>query len=110
MSDQPVEPPDIQHVTQDFISGDMSSSETLVRHLTQAGMGLRHVSRTFPPVPLAGEPVTVECSVGADLSLRRMEVLYTTDGSMPDPSSMSVPMTGHAVDWLDLNWDYGERW
>ncbi len=45
-----------------------------------------------------------------DLSLREMEVLYTTDGSMPDPPSMSVPMTRHAADWLDLNWDYGERW
>lgn len=110
MSDQPVAPPDLQHITQDFIFGELSSSETLVRDLTRAGNGLRHESRMFPPVPTAGEPVTVECSVGADLSVREMDVLYTTDGSMPDSSSLSVPMARHAVDWLNLNWAHCERW
>lgn len=110
MSDQPVAPQDIQHVTQDFIFGDLSSSDALVRQMTRAGLGLGHRSRTFPPVPVAGEPVTVECSAGMDLSVRELHVLYTTDGSLPDRSALSVPMMRHAVDWLDLNWGYGERW
>lgn len=110
MTDGPVAPGNIQHVTQDFIFGDLSSSESLVRDLTAAGTGLYHRSRTVPPVPRADDPVIVECSVGADVSVHAAEVVYTTDGSMPDVSSASVPMSRHTTDWLALNWAYGERW
>lgn len=110
MSDRPVAPGDIQHVTQDFIFGDLSSSEALVRNLEAAGTGLRHGSKTFPLIPRAGEPVTVECSVGEDVSVRVIDLLYTTDGSLPDASSATVPMARQMVDWRDLNWAYGERW
>ncbi len=110
MSEQPIAPDDIRHVTQDFIFGNLSSNETLVRSLTEAGKGLRHGNRTLPAVPMAGEPVTVECSVGEDLSVDSVEVLYTTDGSRPDGSSIRVAMTRDAVEWRDLNWAYGERW
>ncbi len=103
MSEQPVAPDDIQHVTQDFIFGNLSSSETLVRSLTEAGRGLRHGNRTLPAVPVAGEPVAVECSVGEDFSVEAVEVLYTTDGSLPDASSTRVEVTRDAVEWRNLN-------
>lgn len=110
MSDQPVAPGDVQHVTQDFIFGELSSSEALVQELMDAGTGLWHGSRTAPAVPEPGGAVTIECSVGVDLSARTIDVLYTTDGSLPDTSSTSVAMTRDKVDWRDLNWAYGERW
>lgn len=75
MSGGPVSHHDVQHITQDFIVGDLVSSETLVRRLTQARMGPHHGSRALPPVPTAGEPVTVECSVGADLSVQQVDLL-----------------------------------
>lgn len=89
-----------------LIFGDLSSSETLVRELVRAGTGLRHASRTFPPVPLAREPVFLECTAGMEMSVREIQVLYTTDRSMLDASSESLLMTGHAVEWLDLDWSY----
>jgi len=110
MTDGPVAPGNIQHVTQDFIFGDLSSSDTLVRNLTAAGSGLRHQGRTIPRVPLADGRVTIECSVGADVSVHSADVLYTTDGLLPDASSTTVPMSRHTTDWLDLNWAYGESW
>ncbi|HEV2066914.1 MAG TPA: alpha-amylase family glycosyl hydrolase [Thermomicrobiales bacterium] len=110
MTEGPIGPEDFQHVTQDFIFGDLSSNESLVQDLTAAGTGLRHRSRTVPAVPRADEPVVIECAVGADVSVHTAEVIYTTDGSLPDSSSTAVPMRLHATDWLELNWTYGECW
>lgn len=107
MSDSPN---DQRNVTRDFIFGDLSSGPTLVRALTAKGTGLRHGNRTMPPVPEPERPVVVECSVGEDLSVRALDVLYTTDGSIPDSMSTTVSMDRHQVDWRALNWAYGERW
>lgn len=103
-------PRDIQHVTQDLVLGDLPSSETLVCDLVGAGTGLRHASRTFPPAPMAREPVSLECPAGMEMSVCGIQVLYTTDGSMLDASSESLQMMRHAVEWLDLDWSYGEGW
>lgn len=110
MSDRPGTPSDTRHVTQDFIFGDLSSGETLVRQLTEQGTGLRHGNRTLPAVPVPGRPVTIECSVGENVSIAAMAAYCTTDGSLPDETSRSVAMTRHEVDWRELNWAYGERW
>jgi len=101
MSDSP---DDRRNVTQDFIFGDLSSGPTLVRALTAEGTGLWHGSRTVPPVPAPGQPVIVECSVGVDLSVRSLDILYTTDGSIPDSTSTAISMDRHRDDRRELNW------
>lgn len=103
-------PDDVQDVTNDFIFGDLSSSDRLVGELKAAGLGLRHANRTDPAVPVPGVPVNVACTAGSDVSVAVMELHFTTDGSIPDESSPALPMRRVSVDWDDLTWSYLETW
>lgn len=103
-------PDEVQNVTNDFIFGDLSSSERLVEELKAAGLGLRHANPADPAIPVPGVPVKVACTAGSDVSMAAMEIHFTSDGSIPDESSPALPMHRISVDWDDLTWSYLETW
>jgi glycosidase len=101
---------DVQRVTSDFIFGTLSATEELLSEHKAAGVGLRHQDRTDPALPVADQPVSITCTVGVDLSVATMEILFTTDGSLPGATSPVLTMHRTSVEWDDLNWSYIEAW
>jgi len=101
---------DVQHVTQDFIFGDLSASECLLAGHKAAGLGFQHQNRIDPAVPVANHPVSITCTVGVDLSIATMEIWYSTDGAIPVTGCPTSSMHRASVEWDDLNWSYTESW
>src|SRR5437763_1828566 len=78
--------------------GDLPIAAVQARFASQREQ-FRHDNTITPLAPGPDEPVVVEATTGEGMSLSRAAVFYTTDSSMPDASSMSVPMEAATVDW-----------
>src|SRR5258708_6541313 len=71
--------------------GDLPVAAIQARAASQSEQ-FRHDNTITPLAPGPDEPVMVEATTGERMPLYRAAVFYTTDGSMPDVGSMSVPM------------------
>ncbi len=78
--------------------GDLPIAAVQVRFALQREQ-FRHDNTITPLAPGPDEAVVVEATTGEGMSLSRAAVFYTTDGSVPDAGSVSVPMEVATVDW-----------
>lgn len=102
--------PNLASVTKDFIFGTLATDELRLEEIRRRSRGLWHGSEILPVDPEPGDDVTVNVSVGGDISVRELEVRYTVDGSMPGPGSPTLPMKLIRPRWDTLTWGYVEEW
>jgi cyclomaltodextrinase / maltogenic alpha-amylase / neopullulanase len=102
--------PDLTSVTQDFIFGTLATDELRLDDIRRRARGLHHGGRIVPVDPEPGDEVRVTVTVGGDLSVTGVKVVYTTDGSQPDECSESMSLRCMGPAWDTLTWSYLESW
>ena len=88
--------------------GDLPLSQIIARAAAQQGQ-FRHDNTLEPLAPQPDTPTEVWATSGAGVRLARAAVYYTADGSVPQPTSASVPMTAADEHW-DVHAGYTTRW
>lgn len=105
------------HVSADFIFGTMATDSRRLGYVRAELAGMSHRYRMEPAAPRAGEPVRLFVTLGPRLTVDRVSVYYTTDGSEP-AGQRGIPAPGSAVatgqrlasQWDTLLWGYAEEW
>ncbi|EFH82636.1 alpha-amylase family glycosyl hydrolase [Ktedonobacter racemifer] len=88
--------------------GDLPVPEIEARILAQQNQ-FRHDNILIPSAPQAGQAVEIWATSGENYPLERSVLFYTTDGSLPDTSSMTLPLEKVRVDW-ETQVGYLTRW
>ena len=100
----------------DFIFGETSFSDYVVKRRQSELRGLWHAHRIEPRDPLPGQPVQVTVDVGLDHRADAVYAYWTAADEQPHGRA-GVPACGQVIAlqrvgpvWDDIIWGYVERW
>jgi cyclomaltodextrinase len=98
----------------EFLFGPLSTKEGRLRRARLARVGFYHDAMLDPPDPRPHEPITISVRIGADVTVEKVTLFYTADGTLPSDAqgsaSTRVPMQRTAIEWDTLQWCYLETW
>ena len=101
----------------DFVFGGIEADEArLLATERAARAGIRHFQQIDPLDPQPGQPVTVTVQVGPEVTIDRVTLYYTLDGTNPQgehgeaKNGTALPLEPIGVRWEPLIWDYISLW
>lgn len=101
---------------EDFIFGNLSLTDEIVRRLTQELRGVRHLHLIDPTPPTPNRPVGILATTGPSVRADAAHLYFTTDGSEPQgiggraAVGQVVEMEAIETEWVSLLWDYVTWW
>jgi len=97
----------------EFTFGPLSTERGREQRSLSLKVGLQHTAQLSPPDPKPGQEVVVSVTAGLGLSLKSAALLFSLDGSYPDPSkpvTFIKNMTRRSIKWDTLAWCFLETW
>jgi cyclomaltodextrinase len=101
---------------EDFIFGNLTLTDEIVKKLTRQMRGVYHGHRIDPTPPAPGKPVAVFVTTGPSVRADAAFLYYTTDGSEPQgmggraTAGKALAMTNVETEWVSILWDYVTWW
>lgn len=101
---------------EDFIFGNLTLTDEIVKKLTRQMRGVYHGHRIDPTPPAPGKPVALFATTGPSVRADSAFVYYTTDGSEPQGAAgratagHSLAMSNVETEWVSILWDYVTWW
>ncbi len=100
------------HALQDFLFGQYATDDGTMALIRARRRGIHHANQTHPQRPRPDMPVTLHITVGPNVPLDRLVVVYSTIGDpvvhSPThiPHGIAVAATLEAVEWDTPTWGY----
>ncbi len=101
---------------EDFIFGNLSLTDEVVRRLTRELRGVRHNHHIEPTPAMPDRPIRLFATTGPSVRADAAYVYVTTDGSEPQgrggraSGGQAFEMDAVETEWVSLLWDYVTRW
>lgn len=101
---------------EDFIFGNLSLTDEIVRRLTRELRGVRHNHHIEPTPAEPDQPICLLATIGPSVRADAAYLYVTTDGSEPQGRGGSasvgqvVEMKAVETEWVSLLWDYVTWW
>ncbi len=101
---------------EDFIFGNLSLTDEIVRRLTRELRGVRHAHMIDPTPAAPDRPIRLLATTGPSVRADAAHLYFTTDGSEPQgaggraTSGHALKMEAIETEWISLLWDYVTWW